>query len=97
MWCLFLLQVEELKDVNLCYADELPHDLKMQCGDNEMMKTLGFGLGALTGPILMTAAILYTAAPEAEVPVEEQTMIPASDVVANGKVYKDYGVVWSKL
>lgn len=67
---------------------------------NEMIKTLGFGAGALLGPAVLTGAILYASAPEAESPVEEQAMneVFVHDEVSDSpKVYKDYGVVWTKL
>jgi len=65
-----------------------------------MIKTVGFGVGAMVGPALLTGAILYASAPEAEAPMEEQTMVQAGDtgsVTEGSKVYKDYGVVWTKL
>ncbi len=54
----------------------------------------------MMGPALLTGAILYASAPEAEAPVEEQTMFEANDtgdLSDSPKVYKDYGVVWTKL
>lgn len=65
-----------------------------------MIKTIGFGLGALAGPALMTGAILYASAPDAATPAGERAAVEAEDGAVGGgqsKAYKDYGVVWSKL
>lgn len=65
-----------------------------------MIKTIGFGLGALAGPAMMTGAILYTSAPEAATTRTEHAAFEEQESTLGGgqaKAYKDYGVVWSKL
>lgn len=81
----------------------LPHttiEHRNHAGVNVMMKTLGFGVGAMVGPALLTGAILYASTPEAEAPMEEQTLLEThgtGNVSDGGKAYRDYGVVWTKL
>lgn len=62
-----------------------------------MMKTLGFGMGAMVGPALLTGAILYAFSPDAEAPVDDVFASSAVEQDDTPKAYKDYGVVWTKL
>lgn len=63
-----------------------------------MIKTLGFGMSALAGPALLTGAILYASAPEAEAPMSEPGLqVSEQDGAASREMHKDYGVVWTKL
>ena len=70
-----------------------------------MMKTLGFGMSAMAGPLMIAAVMGIVTAPEAQAPhsgtgndrtgntVSNQGMM----VVADGRGQRDYGVKWHNL